>query len=280
MKLSKTKKTTPWTKDDLKDALKQLGNAKSRDPEGHINELFKESVAGSDLFEAVLKLMNLIKSKQQYPKLLEKCNVTTIHKKKSKKEFDNYRGVFCVEILRIILDRLTYNDCYYTIDNNLTDGNGDNMFVINAIINFLTKSNCPPIQVQVVDIEKCFDKMWLQSTINAIYEAGIDHDQLNLLYIENKNANIKVKINNKLSGRISVRDVIMQGSVWGSLKCTTLMDQLNKTAMSDKSLQYLYKGDLSIPIGILAAGGGDNGLKNSKVGSLFHKINQSFFALK
>ena len=79
-----------WTKDDLKDALKQLGNAKSRDPEGHINELFKESVAGSDLFEAVLKLMNLIKSKQQYPKLLEKCNVTTIHKKKSKKEFDNY----------------------------------------------------------------------------------------------------------------------------------------------------------------------------------------------
>ena len=132
-----------------------------------------------------------------------------------------------------------------------TDGNGDNMFVINAIINFLTKSNCPPIQVQVVDIEKCFDKMWLQSTINAIYEAGIDHDQLNLLYIENKNANITVKINNKLSGRTSVRDVIMQGSVWGSLKCTTLMDQLNKTAMSDKSLKYLYKGDPSIPIGIL-----------------------------
>ena len=72
-----------------------------------------------------------------------------------------------------------------------------------------------------------------------------------MLYIENKNANIAFKINNKLSGRISVRDVIMQGSVWGSLKCTTLMDQLNKTAMSDKSMQYLYKGDPSIPIGVL-----------------------------
>ena len=165
VKLSKTKKTTPWTKDDLKDALKQLGNGKSRDPEGHINELFKESVAGSDLFEAVLKPMNLIKSKQQYPKILEKCNVMSIHKKKSKKEFDNYRGVFRVEILRTILDRLTYNDCYNTIDNNLTDGNVgarkqrsviDNIFVVNAIINSVTNSDCPLIQVQVVDIEKFF----------------------------------------------------------------------------------------------------------------------------
>ena len=43
----------------------------------------------------------------------------------------------------------------------------------------------------------------------------------------------------------------MQGSVWGSLKCTALMDKLNKTATADKSLQYNYKGDPDIPIGIL-----------------------------
>ena len=43
----------------------------------------------------------------------------------------------------------------------------------------------------------------------------------------------------------------MQGSVCGSIKCTTLMDQLNKTAMSDRSLQYNYKQDPNIPIGIL-----------------------------
>ena len=43
----------------------------------------------------------------------------------------------------------------------------------------------------------------------------------------------------------------MQGSIWGSLKCTTLMDTLNKTAISDPSLQYLYKGDPTIPIGVM-----------------------------
>ena len=130
---------------------------------------------------------------------MEKCNITAIHKKKSKKDFQNYRGVFRVQILRSILDRLTYNDCYYTIDNYLTDGNvgarkhrsvRDNIFVLSAITNSVTNGNSPPIQVQVMDAEKCFDKLWLQSCINSLYEAGIDNDKLNLLYIENKNAKI------------------------------------------------------------------------------------------
>ena len=74
---------------DLKEVLKNLGNDKCRDPEGMVNEIFKETVAGSDLLEAVLKLMNMMKKKQEYPKILEKCNITSIHKKKSKKEFEN-----------------------------------------------------------------------------------------------------------------------------------------------------------------------------------------------
>ena len=144
IKVSKANKTEQWTMEDLKEVLKHLGNDKSRDPEGFANELFKEEVAGSDLLEALLKIMNLIKNKQEYPKVLEKCNITSLHKKKSKKDFENYRGIFCIQILRSILDRLVYKDSYYTIDNNLTDGNvgarklrsaRDNIFVIGAITN-------------------------------------------------------------------------------------------------------------------------------------------------
>ena len=194
---------------------------------GYINEIVKEQVAGDDLLLAVLKLMNMIKTKQQYPKTFEKCNITTLYKKKSKLFFNNYRGVFRVQILRGILDRLTYNDAYYEIDDSITDGNvgarkqrsvRDNIFVISAITNSVLNGNSQPIQVQVMDAEKCFDKLWLQSCINSIYEAGMDNDKLNLLYIDNKNAQIAVKVNNKLSMRISVKDVIMQGSVWSSLK--------------------------------------------------------------
>ena len=75
-----------------------------------------------------------------------------------------------------------------------------------------------------MDAIKCFDKMWLQACVNSLYEAGIDNGLLNLQYIENKNAQIAVKINNKLSTKISVKDVVMQGSVWGSLECTSTID--------------------------------------------------------
>ena len=73
---------------------------------------------------------------------------------------------------------------------------------------------------------------------------------LNLLYIENKNALIAVKVNKSLSRIIAVKDVEIQGSVWVGLKCTSMMDTLNKTVMADKSLQYYYKEDQNISIGI------------------------------
>ena len=156
------------------------------------------------------------------------------------------------------MDRLTYTDAYYEIDDNITDGNvgarkqrsvRDNIFVISAITNLVLNGNSQPIQVQVMDAEKCFDKLWLQSCINSIYEAGMDNDKLNLLYIENKNAQIAVKVNNKLSMRISVKYVIMQGSVWSSLKCTTSMDRLNKTAMTEKTYNIIIKKIQTSPLG-------------------------------
>ena len=69
----------------------------------------------------------------------------------------------------------------------------------------------------------------------ALHEAGMDDNKLNLLYIENKNDEIAIKNYNKLYIKVSVKDVIMQGSVWSSLKYTTSKDKLNKTAMSDRN---------------------------------------------
>ena len=259
LKLAKLNKTKPWSMEDLKIALKHLENEKSRDAEEHANEIFKESAAGPDLLEAVLKLMNLIKEKQVYPTVMEKCNITSIHKKGSKKDFSNYRGVFRVSILRSILDRLMYNSSYETIDTHLTDGNvgarkrrgcRDNIFVISAITNSIVKGKCKPIQVQVTDVNTCFDKLWLENCINALYENGLKNDMLNLLYLENKTAQIAVKFNKQTSKRINVMNVELQGSVWSSLKCTSVMDTLNKQVMENEILQYFYKQDTNIPIGI------------------------------
>ena len=99
-----------------------------------------------------------------------------------------------------------------------------------------------------MDIQTCFDKLWLEATL---YDNGLQNNKLKLLYIENKHENVAVKVNDKVSRRFPVNNVVMQGSVWGGLKCTSQMDTLNKIMNTKGTLLYKYRGDPSITVGVL-----------------------------
>ena len=164
--------------------------------------------------------MNLMKENQKYPEALEPCNITSIYKHKgTHKDMNNYRGVFRVSVLRSILDRLIYNDSYSIVDDHISDQNvgarkcrniRDNIFVLGSIANSVINGNEEPIQIQVGDVEKCFDKLWLQKTTNDLFEAGLKNYKLNLLFLENRNARVAIKVNNKVTRRINIRDTEMQ----------------------------------------------------------------------
>ena len=205
---------------------------------------------------AILKLVNKVKADQKFPEALEYCDITSVWKlKASRNDFNNYRGIFHVTILRSILDRLIYNDEYPTIDSNLTDSNvgamkgrniRDNIFVLNAVTNSVIKGKEEPVDVQLFDVEKCFDALWMEECINDIYEAGVDNDKLNLLFLEKQNAKVSVKTSKGLSKRISIRNIVMQGSVWGSLFCTTTMDKLGQLAYMRMKVCYTCIKGLSL----------------------------------
>ena len=82
MKLASQNTTKPWSIEDLDIVLKGLKTNKSRDPLGYLNELFKPGVIGDDLKLGLLKLMNRIKEKQEFPKCFEICNISSIFKQK------------------------------------------------------------------------------------------------------------------------------------------------------------------------------------------------------
>ena len=111
---------------------------------------------------------------------MELCNVTTIYKNKGdKSSFDSYRGVFRTTSLRNILDRLIYVDEYEGVDQSLTDCNvgsrrnrniRDNLFVMNAVMNASRGGSDSPCDINVYDVKKCFDSLWLSECINDLYE--------------------------------------------------------------------------------------------------------------
>ena len=163
--------------------------------------------------------MNEIKEKQIFPGALKSCNITSIWKRKGpENHFELYRGIFRINILRNILDRLIYNDEFPKIDSNLSDCNvggrkcrnvRDSVFVLNALMNLMAKVNKEPHDIQVYDLIQCFDSMWLQECINSLYDAGLDNDRLYLLIFSNASAQVAVKTATEITDRKTICNIVM-----------------------------------------------------------------------
>ena len=93
-----------------------------------------------------------------------------------------------------------------------------------------------------MDTEKCFDKLWDKECFNDIYENGFNNNKLSLLYEINKSARVAVKTSNGTTKRITIKDTVMQGTVWGSMFCTSSMDSLGKESYARPEDLYHYKG--------------------------------------
>ena len=79
LKELRIKKTAPWNRTQLREALKSLKNNKSIDPNGMINEIFKEGCIGKDLEDALLKLVNGTKENFFIPEFYVRENICTIN---------------------------------------------------------------------------------------------------------------------------------------------------------------------------------------------------------
>ena len=67
---------------------------------------------------------------------------------------------------------MIYLDEYETVDANLTDCNvgarkerniRDNLFIVNGVINAVKEKDDNPIDIELMDIAKCFDKQQIMA---------------------------------------------------------------------------------------------------------------------
>ena len=122
--------------------------------------------------------------------------------------------------------------------------------MVNAILNSVKKGHEEPVDICAYDIEKCFDALWSYECINDLYDAGLRNDKLALLFKINQTALIAIKTSQGMTQRVPIKNIIMQGTVWGSLCCTSTMDKLGKLAYSMPEILYKYKGIPIPPLGL------------------------------
>ena len=245
-----------WIADDLENVLKGLKNNKARDAHGHIYELYK--YAGRDLKLSMLRMFNMMKRKQIYPKIFQSSNISSFYKKKGdKSNMDNDRGVFNVVKIRSILDKLIYNNIYSKVDSSMSSSNigarrnrniRDHLFVINGILNDVKENKSSGVDLGIYDISKCFDKMWYSETGNDIFKAGVQDDKFILIANSNKECQIAVKTPwGGLTDRISLSELEMQGTVLSNIKCSVQVDTLGQDCIRENKGIFKYKDCISIP---------------------------------
>ena len=113
LSLASCNKSVPWTMENLEFVLKNLREGKSRDPNGWVNDLFRNDIAGKYLKMSLLKLLNRMKAENYIPDFIRMADVVTIYKGKGEKcDLQNERGIFLVTDFRSVLMRLIKFDKY------------------------------------------------------------------------------------------------------------------------------------------------------------------------
>ena len=258
LKLASSIKSKDWTLENLDRVLKQLKNNKARDPNGLVNELFKQGVAGKDFKNSLLTLFNKIKQENKIPDYLKLADVATIYKGKgSKTDLKNDRGIFLVTVFRSILMKLIYQDTYEILDKNISDAQiggrkgksvRNHIWVLNGVIcDVLSKKNNKPIDLQIYDYKQCFDSLWLEECMNDIYSGGIKNDKFALLYNINSHVNVAVKTPVGKTDRGVIQKTIIQGDVFGPMMCGIQIDEIGKECLESGKYTYSYKGEVEIP---------------------------------
>ena len=96
------------------------------------------------------------------------------------------------------------------------------MFILYATINSVIKGKYESIDIQIYDIKKCFDFLWLEECFNDIFDTLPDenrNDQISLLYKANETNLVAVKTPVGLTDRVDLPFIVQQGGTWGSLIC-------------------------------------------------------------
>ena len=84
---------------------------------------------------------------------------------------------------------------------------------MNGTINAVIQKDDKPVDIELFDILKCFDTLWLKECLNNLYEAGLDNSNLNLIYEGNKECFLAVNTPAGQTERIQINEIVINAGV-------------------------------------------------------------------
>ena len=232
--------------------IKKLPNNKAPGEDQITNRVIKN--LSMKAIRKLTDITNAIIQHSHYPKRFKKAIITPILKpNKTKTQPENYRPISLLSnisktIEKVLHKRLTLMQHKKNIEKKcqfgFKPGHNTTLQLARIINDILVNFNQQKVTVMtLLDLEKAFDKMWINGLIVKMDKYGMDGNFITLIASYLNNCTLKVKVNNALSQEKTIKAGVPQGSVLGPALFnlyTTDLPEFTKTTTA------LYADDTAI----------------------------------
>jgi len=219
---------------EVKHAIKKLKPNKASGNDKIIGEMIK---AGTDILVPCLtNLFNIIFRSKEYPKEWNKGIITAIHKKGSKYDPNNYRGitvnsvvakvysmVLCSRLEKYVEENKIMNDTQIGFKKNAQTV--DHVLVLQALTEKYKDKD--KLHVCFIDFKKAYDSVWRKALLYKLLKLdirGLFYHQIKAMY---ENVLVCVKQNGHLSDYFKSEKGVKQGEVLSPLLFNLFINDLN-----------------------------------------------------
>ena len=216
----------PFIMEEMKEAISKMKRGTSPDYYNMHAEMLLH--AGKAALEALLQVLNIIKTTRRTPEKWRNVLITMIFKNKgSHLDLVKYRGIFLTVLVSKLFERMIQMRMKPSLEkvslfqagSRTERGAPDNLYLLRSSIDHSKyMNNC--IYVTTYDYQQAFDSLWLQDCILVLQKLGVEKYILQLIYEMNKKAIVQVKTPYGLTDPTEVYDIVKQGGVLGSPLCS------------------------------------------------------------
>ena len=156
-----------------------------------------------------------------------------VHKKCKKEDLTNKRGLFLTIILSKIFESVIEEISDQVKYDKFQAGGGkgrggiDNWFILMATMDEAKRLK-RNVYLFFGDLVKCFDRLWLQDCLVDLHECGMREREIRMLYHLNQEVNIKIITPVGTTREIKVKEIVKQGSVYGTKLCCASTGKINE----------------------------------------------------
>ena len=217
--------TTP---EDVEEVVKTLKKKKAQDATGWRNEHM--IFGGREMSVALAKIFTMIDRQKRTPKQWEMMKIKSLFKE-GKKMASNTRGLFITSVVskvkeKTIRNRNTISSSIFQLGGKKGVAPVDHTLVMLEMINRNRYLGCDTYLV-FVDMQKCFDKLWLEDGVLELWRSGMDATDARIILEMNKTARATLDTPVGMIDEIVLKNVCKQGTVYAVLIGCKTMERIN-----------------------------------------------------